>query len=224
MSNPAIPKEQLTAYERWELPNFGSSGMNGNASFDRQNNPDISLPTAAELEEIQRQAHEEGYQAGYAEGYQTGNAAGTEAGNSETSRRCTELMDSMALALQQADQEIAQDLLKLSLEVARQMVQQTLKTNPEILLNIIREAISSLPHFNQGAHLVLHPDDATMIRTSMGEQLSHSGWKIFEDAQIVPGGARVETAHSQIDATVANRWQRIVAAIGQDGSWIQTQE
>jgi flagellar assembly protein FliH len=224
MSNPAIPKEQLTAYERWELPNFGSTGMHDSASIGCQDNPDISLPTAAELEAIQRQAHEEGYQAGYAEGYQTGNAEGTQAGNTETSRRCTELMDSMAQALQQADQEIAQDLLKLSLEVARQMVQQTLKTNPEILLNIIREAISSLPHFNQGAHLVLHPDDATMFRTSMGEQLSHSGWKIFEDAQLARGGARVETAHSQIDATVANRWHRIVAAIGQDSSWIQIQE
>ena len=210
MSDAAIPKEQLTAYERWELPNFGTKSMTGAAqpnSFERQNNgtPDIVLPTAAQLEEIQRQAHDEGYQAGYAEGAQ----------------RISALLDAMEHALQQADQEIAQDLLKLSLEVARQMVQQTLKTHPEILLNTIREAINSLPHFNQGAHLVLHPDDAALVRASMGEQLNHSGWKIFEDAQIARGGVRVETAHSQIDATLANRWQRIVAAIGQDSSWIQ---
>ena len=210
MSDPATPTEQLTAYERWELPNFGTNSMAATAqpnSFESQNNdsPDIVLPTAAQLEEIQRQAHDEGYQAGYAEGAQ----------------RIAALLNSMEHALQQADQEIAQDLLKLSLEVARQMVQQTLKTHPEILLNTIREAINSLPHFNQGAHLVLHPDDAALVRTSMGEQLSHTGWKIFEDAQIARGGVRVETAHSQIDATLANRWQRIVAAIGQDSSWIQ---
>jgi flagellar assembly protein FliH len=210
MSNTAIPKEQLTAYERWEMPNFGTPGVAGTArpnSFERQSEStaDIVLPTAAQLEEIQRQAHDEGYQAGYAEGAQ----------------RVAALLSAMEQALQQVDQDIAQDLLNVSLEVARQMVQQTLKTNPEILLNTIREAISSLPHFNQGAHLVLHPDDATMVRASMGEQLSHSGWKIFEDALIARGGARVETAHSQIDATLANRWQRIVAAIGQDSSWIQ---
>jgi len=200
MSDPATPTEQLTAYERWELPNFGKNSMAGTSqpnSFDRQNNgsPDIVLPTAAQLEEIQRQAHDEGYQAGYAEGAQ----------------RISALLDAMEHALQQADQEIAQDLLKLSLEVARQMVQQTLKTHPEVLLNTIRE----------GAHLVLHPDDAALVRASMGEQLNHTGWKIFEDAQIAHGGVRVETAHSQIDATLANRWQRIVAAIGQDSSWIQ---
>lgn len=200
MSNTAIPKEQAPAYERWEPTSFGA------AAKEKKNiEPGVVLPTAMQLEEIQRQAHEEGYQAGYAEGAQ----------------RMAVLLKSMEQALQQADQVIAQDLLNLALEVARKMVQQTLKTKPEILLNTLREAISSLPHFNQGAHLVLHPDDAAMVRASMGEQLSHTGWKIFEDALIARGGARVETAHSQIDATLEHRWQRIVAAIGQDSSWIQ---
>lgn len=222
MSNPAIPKEQLTAYERWELPNFGSSNMGNKAAFSQPiNEQDIVLPTAAELEEIQRQAREEGYQAGHAEGFQDGKTEGKQAAYTEASQQISMLMNAMEQALQQADQDIAQDLLKLSLEVARQMVQQTLKTKPEILLHTIREAIGSLPHFNQGAHLVLHPDDATMVRAGMGEQLSHTGWKIFEDALMARGGARVDTAHSQIDATLANRWQRIVATIGQDSSWIQ---
>lgn len=205
MSSNPVPKEQLTAYERWEFPNFGTSGTPISARKQHDNSPGIVLPTALQLEEIQRQAHDEGYQAGYAEG----------------SQRIATLLNTLEQALQQTDQEIAQDLLKLSLEVARQMVQQALKTNPEILLSTIREAIASLPHFNQGAHLVLHPDDATMLRANMGEQLSHSGWKIFEDAMIERGGARIETAHSQIDATLKNRWKRIVASIGQDSSWIQ---
>jgi len=210
MSNPALPKEEITAYERWELPDFSTANMEVGAAFARHKNSrrGVVLPTAVQLEEIQRQAREEGYQAGFAEGRQ----------------RISALLNAMEQALQQADQDIAQDLLDLSLEVARQMVQQTLKTNPEVLLNTIREAIASLPHFNQGAHLVLHPDDAAMVRASMGEQLSHTGWKIFEDALIERGGARVETAHSQIDATLENRWRRIVASIGQDSSWIQTQE
>ena len=211
MSDAARTKEQLTAYERWELPNFGTAGQEVGASPVRQKNSarGIVLPTAVELEEIQRQAHDEGYQ------------AGLQAGSEEGRQRIAVLLSAMEQALQQADQAVAQDLLNLSLEVARQMVQQALNIHPEILLNTIRAAIASLPHFNQGAHLVLHPDDATMVRASMGEQLSHTGWKIFEDANIVRGGARVETAHSQIDATLANRWQRIVAAIGQDSSWLQ---
>jgi len=201
MSDSPIVSGQLTAYERWELPNLGT-GM-GNPSAGRYNK-NVTLPTAAELEEIQRQAHDEGYQAGYAEGAQ----------------RMSALLLAMEQALQQTDHEIAQDLLNLSLAVAQKVVQQALKTNPEILLSTLREAIANLPYFNQGAHLFLHPDDASMVRSGMGEQLSHTGWKIFEDALITRGGVRVEAAHSQIDATLENRWQRTVASLGQTNSWI----
>jgi len=202
MSNSSAPKDKSAIYERLEFTNFDTASKFSRANKNKQN---VVLPTAAELAEMQRQAHEEGYQAGYAEGV----------------HRINTLLDSLQQALQQSDQTIAQDLLNLSLEVAQKMVQQTLKTNPEILLNIINEAINSLPHFNQGAHLLLHPDDATRVRASLGEKLNHSGWKIFEDQNISPGGVRVETAHSQIDATLENRWKRIVAAIGQDSTWIQ---
>jgi flagellar assembly protein FliH len=202
MSNSAIPKEQATTYERLEFTNFERAGTFSQSGKNKQN---VVLPTAAQLEEMQRQAHEEGYQAGYSEGAQC----------------ITALLDTLQQALQQVDQSIAQDLLNLSLEVAQKMVQQAFKTKPEILLNIINEAISSLPHFNQSAHLLLHPDDAALVRASLGEKLTHSGWKVFEDPKIARGGVRVETAHSQIDATLENRWKRIVAAIGQDSTWIQ---
>jgi flagellar assembly protein FliH len=208
MSDETITQEPLSDYERLKFPSFGNTPGENNALHRSGNKEEIELPTAAELEEIQRQAHEEGYQAGLASGLEAG------------SQQITALLKTMTQAMQQADQEIAQELLDLSLEVARQMVQQTLKIHPEILLNTIRAAIASLPHFNQGSHLVLHPDDAEIVRASMGEQLTHTGWKVFEDAQIARGGARVETAHSQIDASLENRWQRIVAAIGQDSSWI----
>ena len=54
----------------------------------------------------------------------------------------------------------------------------------------------------------------------MGEQLSHGGWKIFTDPQIRPGGCRVETAHSNVDAATETRWKHIVESIGQDNSWL----
>jgi flagellar assembly protein FliH len=204
MSDVLTPKDQLTAYERWELPSFDANGgirVSGNPNG-------IKLPTASELESIQQQAHAEGFQAGYAEGLQKANA--------ETQR-----FASLLAALEQdVDQQVSQSLLDLSLELAQQMLHQALKVQPEVLLEIIREAIASLPHFNPGAHIVLHPTDAEIVRARMGEQLAHSGWKIFEDNQITPGGARIETAHSQIDATLETRWKRITANLGQDSAWL----
>jgi flagellar assembly protein FliH len=168
----------------------------------------VSLPTASQVEGIQRQARDEGYQAGYAEGLQKA---------LQENQRFAELISAFE---QQMDEQVARELLDLSLDIARQVLHQALKVNPELLLGVVREAIGTLPHVNQGAHLVLNPDDAALVRERMGEQLSHSGWKIFEDARVERGGARIETANSQIDASLETRWNRVVAALGQDTKWL----
>jgi flagellar assembly protein FliH len=198
MSDTVTAPEKLTAWQRWELPNFeGGRGRDG-----------VALTTASQVEEIQRLAHDEGFRSGYAEGMQKA---------AQESQRLAGVIDALT---KQVDEQVAQELLALSLDVARQMLHQALKVNPELLLGVVQEAIGTLPHFNQGAHLVLHPDDAALVRERMGEQLTHSGWKIFEDARIERGGARIETANSQIDASLESRWNRVVAALGQDTKWL----
>ncbi len=108
----------------------------------------------------------------------------------------------------------------MSLEIARKVVGEALHVKPEVVLKIVSDAISDLPHFNQNAHLILHPDDAELVREQMGEQLSHAGWKIFTDTRLKRGGCRVETAHSQVDATAEARWKHVIESIGQHKSWL----
>jgi flagellar assembly protein FliH len=199
MSDAVIAPETLTAWQRWEAPNLETSRLRAG---------DVALPTASQIEEIQRKAREEGFQAGHAEGVQKA---------MQENRRLADLIGALEL---QVDEQVAHELLNLSLDIARQMLHQALKVNPDLLLGVVREAIGTLPHYNQSAHLVLHPDDAALVRERMGEQLSHSGWKIFEDARVERGGARIETANSQIDASLETRWKRVVAALGQDSSWL----
>lgn len=202
MSSVIITKEQLTAFERWEL-----------ASFDLHKS-DKRLSSAAELESIRQQAYDEGQ----AQGRDAGYAAGIHQARTEAAQIHL-LLQNLQNALNQMDEQLAQSLLDLSLEIAHKMVGENLQAKPEVILKIVSEAISSLPHFNQNAHLVLHPDDAELVRRQMGEQLSQAGWKIFTDMQIKRGGCRVETSHSQVDATLEARWKRIVESIGQDKSW-----
>ena len=211
MSSVVIPKEQLTAFERWELASFDQHSI---GNYPGSTNKGAS-PTVGELELIRKQAHDEGY----AEGSNAGYAAGIQQAKTEAAQIHT-LLQSLQDSLNQVDERVAQSLLDLSLEVARKMVGETLQARPELILKIVSEAISSLPHFNQNAHLVVHPDDAELLRKQMGEQLSHAGWKIFTDPQIKRGGCRAETAHSQVDATTEARWKRIVESIGQDKSWL----
>lgn len=210
MSSVVIPKEELTAFQRWELASFDHPSKQRQGTRE-----EIELATVAELEKIRQQAYDEGY----AQGHEVGYASGAQQMHAEIAQVQT-LMQQLHTELNRVDEQLAQSLLDLALEVARKMVGETLRTNPEVILNIVNEAIGSLPHFNQHAHLVLHPDDAELVRKHMGDQLSHSGWKLLGDARVERGGCRVETAHTKVDATVEARWKRIVESIGQDKSWL----
>jgi flagellar assembly protein FliH len=208
MSSTVIPKEQLTAFERWELASFDTHSGGKIQSTTKRNS---ALSTVSEVENIRQQAHNEGLEAGY--------AAGIQQARSEAAQ-IHKLLQNLQNDLHQLDEQVAQSLLDLSLEVAHKMVCETLQVKPGVILKIVSDAISSLPHFNQNAHMILNPDDAELVRQHMGEQLSHAGWKIITDSQIKRGGCRVETSHSHVDATIEARWKRIVESIGQDKSWL----
>ena len=211
MTGQTVPKEQLTAFQRWELASFDAEPSRVAAS------PEQRLSAAEEMRKIQERAYGEGHASGHKAGY----AAGLQLAQRETSQLQT-LMQNLQIAINQVDQQLAQSLLDLSLEIAHKMTTETLQIRPEIILKVVSTAISSLPHFNQNAHLILNPVDAELVRREMGEQLIHAGWKIFTDAKIEPGGCRVETAHSHIDASNPARWRTIVESIGQDRSWLTT--
>ncbi len=207
-----MPKEQLTAYQRWELASFDPKPK----LVPVELSPAAQNLAANELQKIQKKAYDEGH----ASGYQAAYTAGMQQAQHEM-RQLQTLMHNLQIALNQTDEQLARSLLDLSIEIAHKMTIEVLQIKPEIILKVISAAISSLPHFNQNAHLILHPSDADLVRKQMGEQLAHAGWKIFTDVKIEPGGCRVETAHSNIDATNTARWQSIVESIGQDKSWLK---
>ncbi len=208
MSSTIIHKEQMTAFERWELASFNSPSEANSQSESKEK---ASLPSVTEVENIRTQAYQEAYQEGYAAGMQ-------QASNEATT--INQLLQSLQEELNHLDEDVSKSLLDLSLEVAKKMVHETIQVKPEVILEIVSAAISSLPLINQNAHLILHPDDAEILRLHMGLQLSHAGWKIFTDAEILRGGCRVETSHTHIDATLEARWKSILRRMGQDKSWL----
>ena len=140
--------------------------------------------------------------------------------------RCVEvgflqlLLTSVNEAIQGFDQQMSEDLFALALEISRQMLRQQLKVKPELMMSLVRSAMESLPQNTPHPHLILHPEDAALVRSGMSSEMAHGGWKIMEDHRIARGGCRIETPVSEIDATMESRWQRLAAVFGQDIGWI----
>ena len=119
------------------------------------------------------------------------------------------------------DQQVAQDLLDLSLEVAKQMVRQSLKVKPGLVLGMVREAMNSLPSISGHPSVVLHPEDAVLVRSFLEADIKQHGWRILEDSRMNRGGCRIETSNSEVDATLQTRWKRVVAALGESDEWLE---
>ena len=203
MSNPLASKEQLTAYQRWELDSFDAPKRGPEA---------VVLPTADQLERLHQQAQEEGYAAGHREG---SDKAAAEAA------QLRQIVAALTQESQRFDQRLADDLLRLALAISGQVLRHALKLRPELILEIVNEVLGQWPLSHQRAHLILHPEDAALVRTSLGERLRQSGWEIIENAQTSRGGCRLEATECEIDATLERRWERVVNAIGSEHAWAE---
>lgn len=215
MSSNAIPKEQLSAYQRWELASFGDERPS--SQHNAQANAKLQAEQLAKLrEDARRQGHEEGFAQGH--------AAGLESGRAEAARELLllrQVAENFSGEVARASEAVADDILNLSLDMAKAMLKTALKVRPEIVLSIVGEAIRYLPSLQQPALLVLHPQDAEIVKSHMADELAKAGWRVAEDLQMERGGCRVETASNQIDAAPAVRWQRIADALGKQSDWLE---
>jgi flagellar assembly protein FliH len=220
-----IPKEKLTAFQRWELGSFDPAPpaqepapepepppppvAEPQAEAPAEPMPHLSFPTVEELEAIHQEAHKGGYDAGYEEG--------TARARMEALRLHT-LAEGLEEAMGQLDQRIADDLVSFALELARRMVSQALKIQPDLVVATVREALQQLFHGHATIHL--HPEDAGLVKAFLTEQAGHVGHRVFEDEAIARGGCRVEAAGSQVDATMETRWRRIAETLGRGDNWL----
>lgn len=216
MSEPS----NLTAWERWELASFDPAQARQVAapppSAVPESAPTIKLPTAEEIEQIHQQARNDGYQKGQEEGHRAGVKEGQAKALAEA-QRLGQAAAKLEQSLNDLDAKIADELLALAIELAREVVRQEISARPETLLAVVREALTHLPH--QHAAIYLHPEDASLLRSYMGDQLAHAGHRIHDDFKLARGDCVLEAGGSQVDATVAMRWRRVLEGLGIASAW-----
>lgn len=202
-------------FQPWEMTSFDAHPH----AATQSGHTAVVLPTIEQITAIQEQARQEGYLAGQAEG----RAAGLAEGREESAREAARLhavAETFAMEVGKADETISQQVLDLSIDLARAMLKSSLSIRPEQVIPIVREAVRYVPALQQPALLYLNPDDAALVRDRIGDELAKMGWLLTEDTQLERGGCRVETASNQIDASLPTRWQRLTAALSKNSDWL----
>lgn len=211
------PKEEQTAYQRWEMSAF--SEEENNQQFHHQKTKRTKSQSTAlngALEGVRKEAYTKGMQ----EGFAVGMAQAKE--HTEQERLVLQsLAANFTQALEVADQQVEQSILHLALDIAKSMLKQQLAVDETLILPVVRDAMQHLTDMNKPARIFVHPEDARILREQMQEELAEQPWHIHEDPAIERGGCLVETSDNQVDASNATRWHRIADALGQNNDWIK---
>ncbi|MDM0074587.1 flagellar assembly protein FliH [Variovorax sp. J2P1-59] len=227
---PARPaKPVLSAWQRWEMDTLNEP----KAPAPRKHvaiaeaPPSPALVHAAELARLRREARTageaegraEGRTKGHAEGVAEGRAEGLAAGLAAASAHAEQLKAlsaSLPAALRRAETELADVILTLALDVARQVVHRTLRAEPEWVLPVVQDLLHTEPALQGEPRLLLHPDDVALVRNSLGNELQTAGWQVRADDTITRGGCRVQSANGEMDASLETRWKSVTAALHRD--------
>jgi len=195
--------------QQWDPPSISQQGASSAKSHG-------SLMTAAQLEQIQKQAYKEGFERGKKEGFKYGHKESLEEGRKrlqENAQNLDRIFHALETPFKQLDEQVEQELVALAIAIVKQLVRREIKADPNQILGVVREAIGILPVSSRHVRLVLHPEDAELVREVYATTETELGWTIVEDPILARGGCRVLTDTSQIDATLESRLASLIAPL-----------
>ncbi|MEJ2592272.1 MAG: flagellar assembly protein FliH [Candidatus Thiodiazotropha sp.] len=211
-SSKSSGDDEWAEVRQWLPPDMDG----GKVSDQRTIQPPPAPPTLAQLERLQKEAYEEGYGKGRQEGFEFGHKEGLEQAR-QTLQRYTDqferLLSTFEHPLRELDNQVERELLSLVIAIVRQLVRREVKSDPNLIIGVVREALSILPVNSRNVRLMVHPEDAELIRDIYALGDTEVGWKLVEDPVVNRGGCKVVTDTSQIDATLDSRLASLIAPL-----------
>lgn len=204
-----LSREWLEDVTAWQPPDVRREGP---ATQPKPAGRARTIHSAAELERLQKQAWAEAHAAGRREGMEKGLAEGR-----DEVRHQVRILKSMIQTLQQPlaaiDDEVEHELAALAVAIARRVVDDELRTEPERIVKLVPKAVADLPAGSREVRVRVHPDDARLLHEHLPDGDGEAAWSLVEDASIGRGGCRIESPNSSIDATLETRLAAVVARV-----------
>ncbi|RDS82084.1 flagellar assembly protein FliH [Dyella monticola] len=193
-----LNRETIAGFDRWEPPSVGAE-----ATAPEPAQP--PGPTVYELEEIERQAREEGYAAGLAEG-----RAAAKKELEERLARLDAICTAAARPLGAMDETVERELALLATVIARRVITRELQLDPSLIERAVREAAAALPSATRELRVWVNPADMDLLH-ELGAAEPH--WRFGADPALKRGDCVLESARSRLDARVTTRLAAVVDAV-----------
>lgn len=239
-----VPLGELSAYERWELPNIGDPSQ---VPRKKEVQEKIKPPTAEQIESITKQAYEAGFEEGYRDGqdkgFETGSAEGRKEGletghkegydqglakaQTEINQKLAQLeslMRQLVNPISMQQQLVEEAMLNVAVALSRAVIHRELSLDSSSLSLTLSQVIEELPALDAGAHLRINAQDREVVESVLSGM--NASLELINDASVQAGGFLLKTASQLIDYTVQKRFQKAVqgmldSAVNQKSSKMQ---
>ncbi|GFM65776.1 flagellar assembly protein FliH [Pseudomonas lijiangensis] len=212
-----IRAKDIVGFDMWSLPSFDPHKEpepepepepveEEPAEMEEVPLEEVQPLTLEELESIRQEAWNEGFATGEKEGFHsTQLKVRQEAEVALTAKLASleQLMLNLLEPVAEQDTQIEKAVIHLVEHIARQVIQRELQTDSQQIAHVLRDALKLLPMGAQNLRIFINPQDFVLVK-ALRERHEES-WKILEDDSLLPGGCRIETEHSRIDASVETR-------------------
>jgi flagellar assembly protein FliH len=207
-----LSREWLEDVQPWQMPDVRRSGPVPASAAGKPPSQPRTIYSLAEIERLQKQAWDEAHAAGRREGLEKGLAEGR-----DQIRHQTRILKSMIEAVQQPlaaiDRDVEHELASLAVAIARRVIDDELKTDPERILTLVPQAVAELPAGSRDVRVRVHPEDARLLHQHLPDGDGEASWSLVEDAAIARGGCRIDCPNSSIDATLETRLDAVVTKV-----------
>ncbi|MCW2292059.1 flagellar assembly protein FliH [Pseudomonas sp. BIGb0408] len=217
-----IRAKDLGSVNRWSLPSFDehvdvpeeeqpTSEPAAEAALPVQESEEVALEdvkplTLDELEAIRQDAYNEGFATGEKDGFRAGQLKAKQEADTALAGRVKALeqvMSQLFEPIADQDQQIEAALVTLVGQITREVIQRELSRDSSQIRQVLREALKLLPMGAENIRIHLNPQDFELVKALRDRH--EENWRILEDDALLPGGCRVESEHSRIDASVETR-------------------
>lgn len=217
-----IRAKDLGSVDRWSLPSFDAHDesqpevpapepVSTEAPPVAQESEEVALEdvkplTLDELEAIRQDAYNEGFATGEKDGFRAGQLKAKQEADAALAGRVEALEQVMRHLLEpiaEQDQQLEVALVTLVGQVTREVIQRELSGDSSQIRQVLREALKLLPMGAENIRIHLNPQDFELVKALRDRH--EESWRILEDDSLLPGGCRVESEHSRVDASVETR-------------------
>ncbi|HAU81922.1 flagellar assembly protein FliH [Stenotrophomonas maltophilia] len=167
--------------------------------------PLLQLPTLEEIQAIQDSAEKDGFDQGHAEGLAQGQA--------EVRRLIAQIegiLDNFSRPLVRLENEVVAALGELAVRVAGNLVGRAYEAEPELLAQLVNEAVDAVGGASRDVEVRLHPDDIAALAPVLNLAPNQ---RLTPDLSLSRGDLRVHAEAVRIDGTLDARLRGALDAV-----------